>query len=1308
MSMAVPEVALMRACLVLSVLFAASICLAAQPDWAPAPDVYAVTADSVEASDGGGSTGDHYLLTREDYADFALSFDITRLAAGGDKLRSLVVWHVDEANRANREAVFLPAEAIPVGETQRVEVVKLGTQCAVKLDGRTVASSAVVYGTPPARGRLGLLHYYNYHFRYTNWEFTPLDADHLPRPANLRATVSDSGAVELAWEMPDALDGLLEYEVVRRQAGGERERTVARARDSRARDLTARTGVSYAYAVAAVSLGRTGPMSEEVRVTVDRSQPPKPVMDLRAVRRIDGSARLSWDLPVDSRCAGLRVEADGNVLAERLSPDTRGWVAPAPVRDRYVLITLDPDRRNDARTEAAPERTAPAVRGVDAMPVRHPFLRYSAEDVDRVRRLAESDETVRATVKSVCSAADSLIANPLPIPRERTDDHAEIPGKMARAANAYMLSGDDKYAAWVRQALLDYADFYPTMAPHGGGRARIFATASGLYEAMWYVTTICAYDQVYDSPVFSTEDHARIEERLLRPAAELFIVRDYSDAQDYRTRDLHYKCYNFQAWFISAVGLTGLLLGDADMVEYAIDGPYGYKHLLKHDVHDDGIFWERSLGYHSFVLIALLPFLEASWHCDLDLWNLEVPDDYNEDILPLENYCVGDGDNGPKSLRLMLDAPFYAIYGNRTYANVADSNAGPLQANAYYRVAWKRLRDPKVAWLYWQGRAKTPAVLHRGADDLSGTVRMAYDDEFLYIAADVRDDIVRNTRTQASEAWAGDALWVGLKWWEGAGGPYDFIYGLSPGEPGRTPPLPALFNRFSKDHNGPSAGDLKVVKTDHGYALEMAIPLAEFAPREGETGTALEPADGKTITVDFVLYDGDPETGASTKEKMLSWSCTTDRYDSAQGGTLVFGAAPEDGQHAVNAPRAQGIAIDGDLSDWARLNARAAIIGPGSAVMTDAGSGPDLTDLFDGIPDESAAAFDLLGESFANNGKLSAGCSLFPSTGFAVLRERLGQDGLPPVDATCCTLNFGPHGGGHGHSDRLSIVLYADGKQWVPDFGSCGYSSSEKGTWTAQTISHNMVVVDEVSHYPTGAGTPTWPCDSATKQSRGVLEQFQCDGVMKAAQARCTSAYEGITLRRTTVLVGDGLVDFYEVQAAEEHQYDYPLHIAGAFEAASVELADHEGVLAQKPGYQHIDQVRRGTADGAIETTWRDGARRLRVSCGPAARTELIVCRGITTALDQTMPMMVLRRHAQATVFATVMQPFTESAPDAPEWLATGPGVIAVRVPTQEGKALVVHNATGGAVEVEGLRVPGRLAARLTRPDGTTQTSALP
>jgi len=1279
----------------------ASLACAETPTWREVPEAYTLEDDGFLASDGGGSTGDSYLVTTKEYTDFVFSFDLTRMEAGGDKLRGIVVWGLDLEDRNNRGCFFLPVARLAVGETGHFDVVKLGSRVTLKLNGDVILRSPSIYGEPVAKAPIGFLHYYNYNFRYTNLEITPLEPDKLPRPTDLRAEVSPGGVVALSWQVPEVYLGLLDFQVYRRQAdarGGPLMKTDA----LQAQDASARSGVDYSYSVAAMLDDRGGPRSEEITVRIEHAQPPKPVEDLQAVLRIDGSARLSWRLAADSRCAGFRIERAGEELAQRLRPGTTEFLADASERADYLVTTLDPDGRRHAVAEVRAAPPAPTVKEGAPWPTRHPYLRYSPEDIDQARHLVATEENAGKILRSVCAKADGIISKPPDIPQERTDEHRKRTGPIMSVANAYALSGDDRYAAWVREAMLAYADLYAALGPSSSGRTRIMGIDSGLYEATWYVPIISAYDITYDSPVYSEADHENIATNLLRPAADLFWVKDYSNPDDPRARDLHYKCYNFEAWFISAVGLTGLLLRDADMVEHAIDGPYGFKHLLKHDVQDDGIFWERSLGYHGFVLSALLPFLEASYHCNLDLYHLAVPDDYNEEREPLANYTVGDGDNGPKSIKLMFDGPFYALYGNRTYANVSDSNAGPLRAYEYYRVAYHRYHDPKYAWLYWKDHKKTEVdKLYRGEADLSGTVRVAYDDGFLYLGAEIADDVVRNTHAKPGEVWAGDALWVGLKWRAEKGGGYDFIYGLSPGDFAEVPPVPALFNRFQETNNGASSGEYAVKRTEKGYDLEIAIPWAEFEPGEGEEGTAFHPQPGDRITVDFVLYDGDPTGGTSTKEKMLGWSRTTDRYDSTQGGTLVFGDTAPQGEHLINAPRAEGLVVDGKLDDWQKLPAREARIGAHSAVTTDAQSGPDLTSLFYDTPQDDEGELSYLGDSFCNNGVLQAGCTLYPSTGFAILRERLDETGFPPPDATCCTLNFGPHGGGHGHSDQLSVVLYADGKQWLPDFGSCPYGSKEKQTWTAQTISHNTVVVDEVSQYPTGTGTPSWPCDSAERQARGFLDFFDCDAVVKAAGARNTAVYDGVNLRRTVAIVEDALVDFFEVESDTEHQYDYALHIDGPLLSSSVELTPQEGMLADKPGYQHISSVRRGPANGEVVTLWGDDARRLRLSCAAADDTEVIVGAGITNKLDRTMPMLILRRQAAGTVFASVMQPFTTEEPDAPEWLPQEGGAVAVRLTTPGGTALVVYNPTQGQVEVDGLRVPGRLGMRLTRDDGT-------
>jgi len=1268
---------------------------AAVPEWQQAPAVYEIDGDTMTASDGGGSTGDHYLLSTREYTDFILSFDITALKPGGERVRAIVVWAIDES-RANRDSIFLPTDRFAIEKTRHVDVVKIGERVALKIDGEVVARSHNPYGRPLERGPVGFLHYYNYHFRYSSVQIRALEAEALPKPRDFSATVLPSGVVDLSWTLDAAYEGLVEYQVARTEPDADKPVALPSTRATSAQDTTAVTGGRYTYTVSALMGDEAGPGSDPASVTIAQSRPPGPPEDVQALLRIDGSARLSWKPAPDSRVAGYRVLRGDEVLADELPLTARRFSAKPSEALDYTVAALDPDGKQDAPKSVRAEPTAPVVDQGREWPSRHPYLKWSAADIDRLRRSAQVDETARKTVENLRRAADGIVRKPPNVPRERSDDHRRMPGPIRTVSEAYAASGDDKYAAWVREAMLAYADLYPTLEPFSGGRARIVGTGSGLYEATWYVPVICAYDLTYDSPVYTPEDHEKIARDLLRPAAELFWVRDYAAPGDYRAHDLHYKCYNFQAWFISAVGLTGLLLRDPEMVEHAIDGPYGLKHLLKHDVHDDGIFWERSLGYHSFVLSALLPFLEAAYHCNLDLWRLEVADDYNEDREPLANYTVGDGDNGPKSIKTMLDGPFYAMYGNRTYANISDSNAGPLRAGEYYQIAYKRLGDPKYAWLYRQDhKAPQTGELHSGDADLAGNVRCAYDDQHLFIGAQITDDVVRNTWSKPEEAWRGDLLWVGLKWSDGEGGPYDFIYGLTPGDFDKVPAVPVIFNRFSAASHTVSTGEYKVAKTARGYNIEIAIPWSEYTPQAGEDGTPLKPQTGDEIVVDFVLYDGDPATGSSSKEKMLCWSCTSDRYASAQGGSLVFAQDAPDDARAINAPRADGLVIDGSLDDWDTLPAKAAGIGEGSSIMTDSGSaGPSLLSQVYGTPPQTAAWSGYLGRTFCNNGVLQEGCSLYPSTGFAVLRERLDDNGFVPPDATCVTLNCGPHGGGHGHSDLLSIVLYADGKQWIPDFGSCTYGSTEKQTWTAQTISHNTVVVDETSQYPTGAATPSWPCDSAGKQARGFFDFFRCGPTLKAAQGHTTAAYEGVTLRRTTALVGDTLVDFLEAKSEDEHTYDYALHIAGELGDCSAALEAQDDLLPDKPGYQHIENVRLGSSDEAIGTVWTDGTRQLRVTAAPAGGSQVIIGDGITTALDRKMPTLILRRRAKSTVFATVMQPYTTDEPEQPVWIDAPGDAMAVRVPTADGPMLVVFNPDGETVRVEGQDFPGSLGAR--------------
>jgi hypothetical protein len=313
-------------------------------------------------------------------------------------------------------------------------------------------------------------------------------------------------------------------------------------------------------------------------------------------------------------------------------------------------------------------------------------------------------------------------------------------------------------------------------------------------------------------------------------------------------------------------------------------------------------------------------------------------------------------------------------------------------------------------------------------------------------------------------------------------------------------------------------------------------------------------------------------------------------------------------------------------------------------------------------PADSPSSFPLEEGRFANTGEYRNGCSLFPSTGVAILREASGDYTSQPA-STAVSLSYGPHGGGHGHSDKLNIVLYAQGRQWIPDFGSMPYESRWKAEWTAQTISHNTVVVDGISQKPTAARVTQWPNDSAADRVLGVLDRFEA--LSKSVTAYCDSAYEGIRLRRAVRVVDGSVVDAFTVtdRKAAEHQYDYVLHIDGQLENSSVPLEPRPGKLGETSGYQLVEARQRGSAKDPFTLTFATEGKQLRLWVSGADATEIIVGDGLTNSPDARMPMLVLRRRTSHTRFVTVFEPV-----DARD---------AIRAVRTEGDDIVIESTRG-------------------------------
>ncbi|HEX2249558.1 MAG TPA: heparinase II/III family protein [Gemmatimonadales bacterium] len=144
--------------------------------------------------------------------------------------------------------------------------------------------------------------------------------------------------------------------------------------------------------------------------------------------------------------------------------------------------------------------------------------------------------------------------------------------------------------------------------------------------------------------------------------------------------------------------------------------------------------------------------------------------------------------------------------------------------------------------------------------------------------------------------------------------------------------------------------------------------------------------------------------------------------------------------------------------------------------------------------------------------------SFIEGHGLAVLRS----------DSRYVSLECGESGGGHGHADRLNIILHADGEYWLPDLGTGSYVARDL-FWYRSTLAHNAPRLDGVSQEGGAAA-----CDN-----------FDESGDWGWARGR----YGDLT--RTVIAGPKYVLDVLELTAVADHLLELPLHLTGEVELLS-------------------------------------------------------------------------------------------------------------------------------------------------------------
>jgi hypothetical protein len=142
------------------------------------------------------------------------------------------------------------------------------------------------------------------------------------------------------------------------------------------------------------------------------------------------------------------------------------------------------------------------------------------------------------------------------------------------------------------------------------------------------------------------------------------------------------------------------------------------------------------------------------------------------------------------------------------------------------------------------------------------------------------------------------------------------------------------------------------------------------------------------------------------------------------------------------------------------------------------------------------------------------------SQGFAVLRRDAGR--------VYVALDYGHHGSGHGHPDRLNVILVDRNWRWLDDVGTGSYVDPSLH-WYRSTLAHNAPLIDGQTQHP----------------AHGRLLAFEERGGAGWVRAGVDGVAPGVRLERALVVMPDYLVDVLAWEADRDIVLDLPLHTDG-------------------------------------------------------------------------------------------------------------------------------------------------------------------
>ena len=237
----------------------------------------------------------------------------------------------------------------------------------------------------------------------------------------------------------------------------------------------------------------------------------------------------------------------------------------------------------------------------------HPNLVLTKKDVQLIKANLGKVPLFDASFNEAKEKIDAALQKPIevPIPKDpgggyTHEKHKENYNEMYLAGIMYSVTGEEKYAEFIKVMLDKYAKMYPSLPLHPAAKDQSAGKLfwQSLNETVWLFYTIQAYDCIYDW--LAPAERTNFENNIFRPMVNFFVEKITEQF------DL---IHNHGTWMDAAVGMTGYVLHDQNFIDQALygskkDSTAGYLKQVQLLFSPDGYYTEGAY----YARYALMPF----------------------------------------------------------------------------------------------------------------------------------------------------------------------------------------------------------------------------------------------------------------------------------------------------------------------------------------------------------------------------------------------------------------------------------------------------------------------------------------------------------------------------------------------------------------------------------------------------------------------------------------------------------------------------------------------------------------------------